>query len=189
MINLLFKRGADCRIQSSSRQEETILHQAVRENADVSLFRQLLVSCEVNATDSLQKQTALHLAAELDRKDLFVLLVKQGRANVEAQDEMGFRPLHLAIRNPQIVTMLISLGVDIGATTVTGMTPLHLAVIENQMATVKILVKAGAKVGNALDIYGHTPLDYAALMSGQEMKALLAPYATVDEYFIGIPSS
>jgi ankyrin repeat protein len=189
LVNLLFNRGADCRTQFSPQQEETILHQAVREDAQVSLFRQLLVSCEVNATDSLQKQTALHLAAELGRKDLVVLLVKQGRANMEAQDEMGFRPLHFAIRSPQIVTLLIALGVDIGATTVTGMTPLHLAVIENQMATVKILVKAGAKVGNAFDIYGHTPMDYAALMSDHEMRVLLAPYATVDEYLVGMPSN
>ncbi len=189
VVRLLFKRGADCRTQSSSQDEETLLHQAVREDAEVSLFRQLLASCEVNATDSQQKQTALHLAAGLGRKELAVLLIKQGRANVEAQDEMGFRPLHFAIRSPAIVTTLIALGVDIGATTVTGMTPLHLAVIENQMATVKILVKAGAKVGNALDIYGHTPLDYAALMSDHEMRALLAPYATVEEYLVGIPSS
>ncbi|XP_046636829.1 serine/threonine-protein phosphatase 6 regulatory ankyrin repeat subunit A-like [Daphnia pulicaria] len=189
VVHLLFKRGADCRTQSSSQHEETLLHQAVREDAEVSLFRQLLTNCEVNATDSLQKQTALHIAAELGRKELAVLLIKQGRANVEAQDEMGFRPLHFAIRSPPIVTLLVGMGVDIGATTVTGMTPLHLAVIEKQMATVKILVKAGAKVSNALDIYGHTPLDYAALMSDHEMRALLAPYATVEEYLVGIPSN
>ncbi|XP_032788802.2 serine/threonine-protein phosphatase 6 regulatory ankyrin repeat subunit A [Daphnia magna] len=188
VVELLFKRGADCRVQSS-QQEETLLHQAVRDGVEAPLVRLLIsAGCEVNATDGLHKQTALHLAAEMGRKDLADLLVRNGRANIEAQDQMGFRPLHSAVRSPQIVTMLIASGADIGATTVTGMTPLHLAVTENQMATVRILVKAGAKVGNAFDVYGHTPLDYAALLADYEMRTLLAPYASIDEYFLDMPS-
>ncbi len=161
---------------------------------DVHIFRLLIGVCDVNATNSKQRQTALHLAGEHDRLDLADLLVKQGRAYLEAQDVLGYRPLHSAVRSPKLVAMLMAFGADIGAVTHTGMTPLHLAVIENQIDTVRILVKAGAKVATPHDSYGHTPLDYAAMLSERgsshdyEMQALLAPYAAVDEYFLDMPS-
>ena len=174
--------------------EETVLHQAIREVADIQIVRILIDSCDVNATDTVEKQTPLHLAAQLNRLDLAELLVKEGRADLEAQDLIGYRPLHYAIKSPKLASLFIALGVDIGAVSVTGMTPLHLAVIENQMDTVRILVKAGAKVVTARDIYGHTPLYYAARhvqnsgLNDYEMRDLLSLYASVDEYFLDMPS-
>lgn len=193
VVELLVKRGADCRVRTSE-QDETLLYQAIKDGGDIPLVRLLIGECDVNATNGLQKQTALHLAAALDRLDLIDLLIRHGRAHAEAQDQLGYRPLHLAIRSPKIVSLLIAFGVDIDAATVTGMTPLHLAVIDSQMATVRILVKAGAKVGTAHDGYGHTPLDYAELLGKRggphdyEMRTLLTPYASVDEYFLDMPS-
>ena len=195
VVELLVKRGADCNCRNRSpEQEETVLHQAIREGADIQIVRLLIGACDVNATDSVEKQTSLHLAAQLNRPDLAELLVKEGRADLEAQDLIGYRPLHYAVKSPKLVSLFIALGVDISAMSVTGMTPLHLAVIENQVDTVRILVKAGAKVGTAHDIYGHTPLYYAARhadtsgLHDYEMRDLLALYASVDEYFLDMPS-
>lgn len=188
VVELLIKAGADCRIKTADR-EETLLHQSIRQGADVQLIRILASGCDVNATDGREKKTALHLAAEMNRPDVAEWLIKQGRANLEAQDSVGHRPLHLAVRSPQVVAKLLAFGVDIGATAKSGMTPLHVAVIENQLASVRLLVKAGANAGVARDVNGRTPMDYVSFLGERDdIRTLLAPYASIDQYFLDMPS-
>lgn len=74
-----------------------LLHQAVRVQCDEGILRHLLLGCpamDINARDG-QDQTALHLAASMNRPDLVELLLQSG-ADMEIEDHLGFRPLHCA---------------------------------------------------------------------------------------------
>lgn len=190
LVEQLIKDGADCWTRDG---KETLLHQSIRDGTDGDIIQLLMAGCDVNATEATSQKTALHLAAEWNRLDIVEPLLRLG-ANIEAQDSIGFRPLHLAVRSPRMVTVLLQYGAYIEATTVVGMRPLHLAVIENQYVTAKVLVEDGAKVGDARDIHGSTPLDYAIMLEGRggsrdkEMRDLLAPYALFDEKLLDIPS-
>lgn len=189
LVDVLIKGGADCWTRDG---KETLLHQTIKDGTDGRIVRLLVKGCDVNATDATHK-TPLHLVAEWDRLDIVQPLLQQS-ANLEAQDLLGFRPLHLAVRSPKMVAALLASGADIEARTVSGMTPLHLAVIENQLETAKLLIKDGAKVGVVRDVYGHTPLDYAAMLGqrggsrDKDMRTLLEPFAVFDENLLNMPS-
>ncbi len=67
-------------------------------------------------------------------------------------------PLHLAVRYPQMLELLLQAGAKVGARNAFGHTPLHLAVADRR--AVEILLAAGAEAA-AANGFGKTPLDYA----------------------------
>ena len=92
VVQLLLQRDL-----SSDCTNFLLLHQAVRDQADDELFRILLLKCPaagINVKDE-HGQTALHVAASMNRPDIVQLLI-QSRAKFESEDRLGFRPLHSA---------------------------------------------------------------------------------------------
>ena len=85
-----------------------------------------------------------------------------GGANVDARNEIGSTPLHLAASNGHSLAIeaLLADGADINAGGVGEITPLHLAAQNGHAATIKALLIGGAPV-NAKAKGGVTPLDLA----------------------------
>jgi len=82
--------------------------------------------------------------------------------DMQAQDEFGFTPLHLAIENKHddISKFLINLGVELNTPNKFGYSPLHLAVQSDGSEVVDLLIQGGANV-NQIVGYGFTPLHLA----------------------------
>ena len=165
--------------------KETQLLQAIRDRASAELIKTLIVDlkADVDAVDrSAMGETALHLAAHLNRPDLVQLLIKhQGSKGLEAQDERGYRPLHSAALEDSnaVIGLLVGNGALLDSRTLSGKTPLHLAVIKNNKNAVQNLIMFGADM-LAKDDQGKTPVDYAA--THREIERILNNYTIFHQY-------
>ena len=95
-------------------------------------------------------------------------------AKVEARDEYGMTPLHMAAlqnRNPAVATALVEAGARVEVRTIFGETPLHLAAGNNEnSAVIAALIEAGADTEAREPLFGMTPLHRAAM--GNENPAV-----------------
>ena len=93
------------------------------------------------------------------------------KAEVNAKNEYGITPLHLAAWNNSraVARLLISSGAEVNEKDKWGETPLHRAARYNHLAVTELLISSGAEV-DVKDNRGLTPLDRA---KSQEMKTLL----------------
>ncbi len=122
------------------------------------------------------ERTPLFIAVERGELEKVRKLIQQG-ADVNAVDENGFTPLHLAgsrdlyvcdappadiaekrrKERMQILNLLLESGAKPDVKTADGYTPLHTALLWGNAEVAELLVKKGAKV-NAKTKDGHTPL-------------------------------
>ena len=102
------------------------------------------------------------------------VMLESGLVDVEAKDEVGWAPLHLASRDNSIAIakLLIERGADVEAKTNVGLTPLHFASLHNYIELAKLLIKAGADV-EAKENRGQTPLHWASIENYIELAELL----------------
>ncbi len=109
------------------------------------------------------------------------LLLERG-ANLDARDDNGNTPLHLAVADLTIelaarqrcvsdTTLLLDHGADVNAQDKRGMTPLHTAAGKGYSYTVLLLLSRRADI-SAQDKRGRTPL-YAAAQNGHVPVATL----------------
>ena len=102
---------------------------------------------------------SIHNAA-YDRK---IELIKQHLAagtDVNAKNEQGRTPLHVAAWDSQASVLLIEKGADVNAKDDDGNTPLHEAASDGNKEIVELLIAKGADV-NAMDDTRRSPLDSA----------------------------
>ena len=114
--------------------------------------------------------TASDVQAELD-----------AGVDVNARNETGYTPLHLAARQgtAEVVQLLITAGADVNTRSEDGTTPLHWAAWQGTAEVVQLLIAAGADV-NARSETGYTPLLLAAGWGTAETtEALVAAGADI----------
>jgi ankyrin repeat protein len=106
----------------------------------------------------------------------YIEAVKQHLAagtDVNAKDDIGLTPLHMAARShKEIVELLIANGADVNAKNKWGQTPLHYAANRGNKETAALLIAAGADV-KAKSPFGGTPLDTAVDFRNTEVADLL----------------
>ena len=98
------------------------------------------------------------------------ILVKEGKADLNVQDDGGDTALHEAARANEVEALLelLDLGADKDARNKLGATPLHIASHKDHKEAAKQLIKAGAAVTGKILIGAVTPLHAAAANGSTE---------------------
>ena len=109
--------------------------------------------------------TPLHLAARDGNDQIVKLLIAKG-ADVNAQNERGVTPLHLAIGHETAAQILLDAGARTDLADGRGRTALHWAASDADATTVALLLAHGASP-LARDDDGRTPLHLAAAVPGR----------------------
>ena len=143
--------------------------------ADIEALKEFL-SKEPNIVNEADQYgfTALHEAVGEDSLEVVKLLISAG-ANVDAQNNVGIAPLHLATYDYNAFALLEA-GASIDITERNGGTPLHIyAENPEQLDVMKVLLKKGANV-YAKDNSQLGIIDIAKSYSGKEMVDLIKSY-------------
>ena len=146
------------------------LHTAIREGNMNQLEHVLRTTSEVivlvNQGDKYGR-TAMHLASLSLNLEMAERLIAKG-AVVNAQDDDGETPLHLA-ENAAMTELLLSKGkANANIPNVDGICALHLSVQRRDVESVRVLVMNGANVNNADNIRWFTALHLIALPARNE---------------------
>jgi ankyrin repeat protein len=146
------------------------LHDAIRHGDLSHLEHFLKTSTEmcllINQGDQYGR-TSLHIAAMSLRADFVRTLISKG-AVVNAQDDDGETPLHLA-EGPEVIEVLLNKGkANPNIPNVDGICAIHLAVQRRDIDSVRLLLRHGADVNCADNIRWFTPLHLIALPARHE---------------------
>lgn len=135
-------------------------HKLKNENA-LSSFLIANPHIDLSEKDS-ERKTALHWAAVADNQDITRQLLTTQRVDVNARDNDGATPLHLAAgygEEGDVVAVLLNAPqTDINARDKEGRTPLHRAIAYNRTAIVRQLLSKKDIDINAVDKKDETPL-------------------------------
>ncbi len=89
-------------------------------------------------------RTVLHLTAEAGHLPFLRFLVKETPADVRALTTRGETPLHLALKNPECVRILLSNSIsEANSVDYDGKTPLHLAALAGRSDSIYLLIILG----------------------------------------------
>ena len=112
----------------------------------------------------------LHYSVKLGYLNIVEFLITNVGFDLEALDQKGQRPLHVACEysdNVDLVKYLIEVGgCNINAKTQRGSTPLHIACTKNRLEIVKLLLDFPKCDRKATDKYGRQALHIACAVSG-----------------------
>lgn len=135
----------------------------------------------LKGTDWLM-ETPMNCAIRIGRRDLVVLLLKNG-ANINQAGPTGFAPLHCAAQlgDKAMIEFLLESGAKINVKTDEGLTPLHFAVNSRHKGVVEILVLRGADLsvkGRFFDsipreVDRYTPLQRAIKIHAEDVADFL----------------
>jgi len=195
VAELLIRHGAD--VNARDNDGRTPLRIAAY-NGHVDVVKLLLErGADLNAKNS-ENKTPLDVARERGQSDVARVIeeftrmpselfeaVKSGDAarvkellekgaDVNARDNKGWTPLHLAAQkgHADVAELLIKNGADVNAKNNYGWTPLYAAAQEGHADVAELLIRHGADV-NARDNDGRTPLRIAAYNGRVEVVKLL----------------
>ncbi len=172
----------------------TQLFMAVMTNNETKIKALLAKGANINGRDD-NGDTPLHIAWNIDCRDLINFLLEQGAA-ISAQDTFGMTLLHLAanIGDARFVNYLLIKGASVFVHDKEGCTPLHRAVMAGLQAvkgskeeaqsvkTIKLLLASGKhKLFYAADSQEKTVVDYIAKQPESKVASLLKLYKEQDE--------
>jgi len=155
-------------------------------NQSASYIRQFFEANVPNINDANDAGlTMLHLAAEYDDNvEVAKVLISMG-ANVNAKEQSGLSPLHLAVTygNVKVAEILISNGANVNAKEDNGFTPLHIAAVAKNTAAGRNIEIAKILISNKADVNArgnvnnkgesYTPLDLAKQIGDTAMVQYL----------------
>jgi ankyrin repeat protein len=125
----------------------------------------------------------IHEAARAGDVEQIKYLFKTSPDLMNATDEKGLTPLHMAAGKKQTnaAQILLALGAKVNARADSGVTPLHMAVRRGDVDMTRLLL-ANRAVASARDNYDTSPLMLAVLLTEQPelVKLLLAHRAEVN---------
>jgi ankyrin repeat protein len=155
----------------------TPMHAALRRR-HVQVCELLLPYVDLDIRDS-NGQMPLHVAVGNGLLEVVQLIIGQG-ANINAQDNNGWTPLHQIINtspefndeNLDIMRVLLDNSADVEASDNDHTTPLCQAARNGQLAAAQLLVEHSAMVGRK-DRSGSTPLHYASSGGSPDIIRLL----------------
>jgi len=136
----LLKKDAD--LNATNRMGETPLQVALV--AGKTQLADMLI--EAGATDDLQALLFVLVRAGVDDRDSLAFLTRRG-ADVDAEDQSGATPLHLAVSNGQrlLTKRLIDLGAHVDTPDSSGRTPLSIATENGNRPIIDLLKRFGAR--------------------------------------------
>ena len=173
MIRLLVERGADLRAKDNAGY--TPLHVSARHSYLQRVELLLELGADANIV-SAAGRTPLHTAATTWHSERLIRELIRHGAKVNARDENGITPLHIACEKtqPPGVQALLDHGADVDALANRGGSPLHAAARAgfHYADHGKLLIDAGAYV-NARDENKKTPLELARELDRDELVQLL----------------
>ena len=178
-INVLIEAGIS--INTRTTEGETPLHFCVKSGKLQATNHLIELGADVTASD-VEGETSLHmvLRSRIVRfrtcRAIVASLLNAG-ASVSACNSQGYMPLMLATwfcGDAQVVSKLLEFGANADEPCIDGYSrPMHNAAYVGGAAMVRALAKAGANV-NCVDVYGNTPMSWAAFRLHPKVIRLLA---------------
>lgn len=160
------------------------LHKAVI-NKNIQLIHDLLdKGADVNAKDSREYNTPLHLVARRKRLCEIAKILTDAGADLEIVNHLGLTPLHMAVMlyNIPVIEHLLACGANVNARDIANNTPLKHFVRQfperigeglqaRYLELAEKLLKNKADV-NAVDELGYTPMHFAVIRSNNKLVEL-----------------
>ncbi len=163
LVSLLLQSGCSSNLPTQDGISPLLLAIRTRKTAMVQC---LLARKDLRPTQDPQGYTELHWALKQNQPNIFKLLVKSGKWNLDAQAQNGVTLLHLLAANPnshpkflQCLKQVLLLNVH--AQDVTGSTALHYAAANNQLKILIFLLHDLGIDPNIQNNAGQTALHYA----------------------------
>ena len=119
---------------------------AAAEQGDAASLRAALAAGEDPNTRDADSYTPIHLSAGMGAADALSALLDDPRTEVDATDDVGESPLHLAAAagRTEAARRLLLHGAEVDAASQHGYTPLHMAAQHGHLAIAELLIEAGA---------------------------------------------
>ena len=168
-LELLLRRGANANRPDNSLR--TPVHWSVAAENDDCMLLLLQYDALVDARDD-SGRTALSLVASRKQDVAFMETMVRFHADIEGEDDEGWRPLHWAAHKDQPATLnyLLDHGANHGAIDNRGRNPLHVAILRNCHRAIQALVDKSACGEPGRTALGSTILHSAADVA--DMKTL-----------------
>ena len=128
-------------------------HQEALFSKDIIFLKQVLAWGVDPMVKNSSKNTPMHIAVQLDRKDIAQLLLTYG-AKLNEKNEKENTPLHLAVllSRTDFVDFLLLKGAELNMKNYAGKTPLNLALELKNKKIKEMLLKQSHKCHNAKKI-------------------------------------